>query len=188
LKGWIGLADYLGLEKYHHYCQGRVGTQFCTFTKKKGSEWMAVHEGSHFDSFKKLCEVVEYKINKHFNEWVPRNKEKEFVNVQMYLPVIVVQGELLDARLAKRSLAFRSADHIQFRRSVAQRAREANYQIDIIRERFLPRYVSMVEEELQKTAALLRRRSKTIRKAIDQIMEEADQADAGGRCREVLDF
>ncbi len=45
-KGWIGLADYLQMEKYHHYCQSRIGTQFCSFvTKKAGQkeEWMATH-------------------------------------------------------------------------------------------------------------------------------------------------
>ncbi|PYJ49393.1 MAG: hypothetical protein DME87_09855 [Verrucomicrobia bacterium] len=45
---WERLSDFLGMEGYHHYCEGRVGTQFCSFAKKKSGrveEWMmATHE------------------------------------------------------------------------------------------------------------------------------------------------
>src|SRR5881409_1427963 len=39
---WESLADFLDMSKYHHYCKGRVATQFCSFLRKKNSqEWMA---------------------------------------------------------------------------------------------------------------------------------------------------
>lgn len=57
---WTSLPDYLGMEKFHHYCRGRVATQFCSFSRKKGSsDWMALHEDSHFSSFATLCHALE---------------------------------------------------------------------------------------------------------------------------------
>ncbi len=47
---WVKLQDALHLNKFHHYCTPRVATQFCSFARKGGSEWMALHEGPHFDS------------------------------------------------------------------------------------------------------------------------------------------
>jgi hypothetical protein len=188
-KGWRGIAEYLHMERFHHYCRDRVGTQFCSFAKKKTGnteEWFALHEGSQFDSFKKLCDVTEYRIDRHFKSWILVNKE--FVNIEMYYPVIVVQGELLDARLSKRSITLRSSDHIQFRRSVSRGERETDYQIDVIRERFLPRFMDMIDQELKKTATSLKYRSKIVRKSIDQIVEEAAKKDADASIRTVFDL
>jgi hypothetical protein len=28
--GWLGLSDVCKMQEYHHYCRGRVGTQFCS--------------------------------------------------------------------------------------------------------------------------------------------------------------
>jgi len=69
---WERLSDFLGMEGYHHYCEGRVGTQFCSFAKKKSGrveEWMATHEGAHYDSFRKVCDVVDYQVQKNFTDW-----------------------------------------------------------------------------------------------------------------------
>jgi hypothetical protein len=68
---WQMLADYLQMDKYHHYCKGRVATQFCSFTKKKAEqEWMATHDEAHFDSFRKLCAAVDHFADRHFKSWV----------------------------------------------------------------------------------------------------------------------
>lgn len=32
---WERLCDFLEMEKYHHYCRGRIATQFCSFQQKK---------------------------------------------------------------------------------------------------------------------------------------------------------
>ncbi len=43
---FIPLVDFLEMEGYHHYCKGRVATQYCTFQAKKGQhpEWIALHQ------------------------------------------------------------------------------------------------------------------------------------------------
>ena len=82
---------------YHHYCKGRVATQFCSFVEKKrqnANEWMATHEDSHFDSFRKLACAVDHYAAEHFKSWVFGGREP--VNVEFYYPALVVQGDLLD--------------------------------------------------------------------------------------------
>jgi hypothetical protein len=54
---WSRITEYLRMEEYHHYCTGRIATQYCSFAPKKGTkpvEWMAWHEDGHFESFGKL--------------------------------------------------------------------------------------------------------------------------------------
>ncbi len=189
LKEWRSLVEYLNMDKFHHYCKGREGTQFCSFTKKKMGrveEWMALHEDFHFESFKKLCDVTEYNIDKHFKSWFPA--KKEFVNVQMYFPVIIVQGELIDARQTIRSVTLRSSNHIRFRRSVTQGGRDVNYQIDVIKERFLPNYVSMINQEMQKIAKLFNQNNKIIQNSIEQILSDAIKDNGIENIRDIFDF
>lgn len=189
-KGWKRLSDFLIMQDYHHYCKGRVGTQFCSFVRKKSNrkeEWMAIHEGTHYDSFKKLCDVTDYYVDKHFKCW-EFDGSIEKLNVEFYFPLIVVQGELLDARESKRSVNLRSAEHLQFRRSVTTKGKDCDYQIDVIRERFLPKYLDMVDAELKKTARLLRHRHKTVRSAIDSIVADAKDAESIEKMRQIMDF
>lgn len=191
-SGWEQLSNYLGMENYHHYCKGRVGTQYCSFVKKKNSdkklpdEWMAIHEGSHYDSFRKLCDVTDYYVDKHFKSWRPGGRE--YLNVEFYYPLIIVQGDLLEAYETKRSVMFRAVDHIQFRQSVSTNRNAANYQIDVIREKYLPEYLEIIDAELKKTARLLRRRHKTVRLAIDRISEEAKDTESPEQIRKIMDY
>jgi hypothetical protein len=171
--GWQLLSEFLAMKDYHHYCKGRVGTQFCSFAKKKSGridQWMALHEGSHYDSFQKLCDATDY--------FVERAETRTFnlisqLNVLIYYPVIILQGDLVEARETKRSVAFCSADHLQFRRSAARKNKPSTYQIDVIRERYFPKYLDLIVKELQRSAGLLHRHHKAVRSAIDLIVKQA---------------
>lgn len=189
-SGWQRLSEFLNMENYHHYCKGRVGTQYCSFVKKKGGkgddEWMAMHEGSHYDSFRKLCDVTDYYVDKHFKSWT--FAVKEHLNVEFYYPLIIVQGDLVEAYQTTRSVRFRAADHIQFRQSVATNGKVSDYQIDVIRERYLPKYLEIIDAELEKTARLLRRRHVIVRSAIDRIVGEAKSADSPEQMRKIMDY
>jgi hypothetical protein len=61
------------MNEYHHYCQGRVATQYCSFTQKKNDsgnkEWMAFHEETHFNSFRTLSVAVEYYKDYLYRGW-----------------------------------------------------------------------------------------------------------------------
>ena len=34
-KGWRSIHEFLQMDEYHHYCRGRIATQFCSFTKRR---------------------------------------------------------------------------------------------------------------------------------------------------------
>jgi hypothetical protein len=187
---WERLSEYLGMQDYHHYCKGRIGTQYCSFVKKKtgnNNEWMAMHEGVHYESFRKLCDVTDYFIGEHFKGWTFGDEEED-LNVQFYYPLIIVQGDLVEAYETKRSVGFRSAEHIQFRQSLAMNQKNVDFQIDIIRERYLPKYLEMIDAELEKTARLLRRRHKVVRSNIESIVAEAKNANSAEEVRRIMDF
>lgn len=187
---WQKLPEFLGMDNYHHYCFGRVGTQFCSFVRKKGqqpAEWMATHESSHYNAFQKLCDIINDNMDKHFKKWVFSEAEVEHVNIQMYYPVIILQGDLIDARETKRSVSLRSAEHLQFRRSVTVGDKELDYQIDIIQENYLQKYLSEINKEIQKTSQLLRRRHKVVRSSIDEIVAHAKDAHSPEQIREIMD-
>jgi hypothetical protein len=111
---WLGLTDYLGMKKYHHYCKGKIATQYCSVAPKKSkNEWVALHEGNHFESFRKLMDVTEYHIKKHYDDW-SFSDEKEDLNITFYYPVLVVQGELLEATPTARTVSLKKSNHLQF--------------------------------------------------------------------------
>lgn len=185
---WLSLADFLGMEKYHHYCRGLVATQFCSFLKKRGAndEWMATHDESHFEAFSKLCDATDYFLDRHFKSWSPA--EKEWVNVEVYYPLVIVQGDLLEARPTKRDVSLKKAQHIQFRRSVIRNAEQRDYRIDVVQEQYLGEYLDILDEEISKTARLLKRRKQIVRSAVDRIARKIVRLRSPEKIRRELEF
>lgn len=170
---WQFLVDYLDMEKYHHYCTGRVATQYCTFRrkeKKPDAEWMAWHDEVQHEFFQKLCASLEYFAKQHDESWLPGDEgEEEYVNLEFYYPVLVLQGELLEVRPGDRGFTLVAQDHIQYRRSSVVGKESTDYQIDVVTEAYFPKYLDIVRQEMEKTARILRRRYKTVIEAVDKM-------------------
>ncbi|MBI3644871.1 MAG: hypothetical protein HY233_02740 [Acidobacteriales bacterium] len=187
---WDALPSYLAMDKYHHYCKGRVATQFCSFVEKKRqqnvSEWMATHEDSHFDSFHKLASAVDHFSTEHFENW--RFGGQESVNVEFFYPVLIVQGDLIDVRHGRKSLRVRPTNHIQYRMSMVTSGRKQKiHQIDVVTEQYFPRYLKLIDEEIAKTARLLRRRHAAVRNAIDKIVRNAKRFRTPAKIRTAME-
>lgn len=172
---WEMLSDCLHMDKYHHYCKGRVATQFCSFNRKKGStDWMASHDERHFEDIRKLCDAVDYFSEQHVKDWSFGDEEP--INLQIYYPLIVVQGALFDARPSKKSIRLYDAQHIQYRQPAIINGEEEDYQIDIVTEAYFPQYVDMVEDEIIKTVRRMQRRKPQIMRSIEAIVDLAKKA------------
>jgi hypothetical protein len=187
--GWSSLPDYLGLDKFHHYCRGRIATQFCSFRLKKEHhqrEWMALHEDAHFDSFRKLCAVTDYFVDQHFKSWLSGGFEP--VNIEFYYPVLVVSGPLLEARPRGSSVILSRRQHLQFRRSELTRGEPENYQIDVTTEAYLPRLLSLIEREAQTIATRLKRRGKEVRTAVERIVRSAKRLRSPEKIKKAFEF
>jgi len=184
---WKTLPESLKMQEYHHYYNGFVATQFCSFQHKntgRKNEWVAVHEGNHFDSIIKLCDVTDYLIERRSNNLTRKNNDD--IYIEFYYPVLVLQGDLIEAFANKRSLSVRQSNHLKLRRSVKCGEKQTSYQIDIIKERYLPEYLSRVEEELNQTADLLKHNNKIVRQSINKIID--DIATTNGEIGKVLEY
>lgn len=174
---YIGLSDFTGMERFHHYCKGKIATQYCTFQLRKDkSSWIALHDEEHHDTFNSLIKALDYEIAKHFDNWQPPDKsDEEDVNIQIYYPLIILQGELFTVELRRKGLTLNKAKHIHFRKEIfsARNNEVETYQIGVISEKYLPTYLKMVESEIETIKKVFQRKKTQVRDSIDKIVEEA---------------
>ena len=191
--GYISLSEFTGMERFHHYCKGAVATQYCTFQLKKDkSSWIAFHSEEQHDTFNSLIKALEYEVGKHFEGWVlPDKADEEMVNIQIYYPLIILQGALYSASLKNNRLTFRRSKHVQFRKEFfLPRANEVEtYQIDVISEEYLLDYLKMVDSEIIKIKKVFQRQRQKVLLSIEKIVEEAKRLKKKPKSyRECLEF
>lgn len=174
-KHFIGLSDFLNLEKYHHYCKGSISTQYCNFTRKnKNNPWVAFHSDTQHNSSTNLIFALEAKIDEYYDGYVlPEKNEKDCVNIQIYYPVLIIQGLLYAAQMKKGKLSLTKCNHIQYRKEYFSRDKHDTYQIDVITESFLREYLKIIEMESEKIKNKLKRKMKIVRKSLDNLVERA---------------
>jgi hypothetical protein len=181
------LRTYVDFGKWHHYCLGRVATQFCSFARKGGAsgrEWMALHEGPHFDAFKKLGDAVDHFKEEHIGSWIIASHEH--INLQIYYPILVVQGNLLELRSGRANSSVRPVKHVRFRRSVSSHSAARYYQIDVVHEKALPQLLRVIQQEIERLARLLSRRAPTVQGAVDRIAARARRARSSAGIRDAM--
>jgi hypothetical protein len=175
--GYISFSDFVGMGKFHHYCKGATATQYCTFQLKKDqSSWIALHNEEQHDTFNKLINVLEFEIANHFDGWVlPKDLSHEDINIQIYYPLLILQGQLYSAIVKGRNTILRKSNHIQFRKEFfSTRTNEVEtYQIDIITEGYLRSYLKMIESEINKIKNALQRKRNKVSISIKKIVAEA---------------
>jgi hypothetical protein len=199
---WASFDELVKLRDYHHYCVGRVATQYCSFQQKRlsgakqqSNEWMAWHDEAQHGTFQKLCDATEYFVDKHYAEWVPggneeneENGDAEPINLQIYYPILVVQGELFDVQPSAGSLQIHDADHIHYMRTVIQKNEERDYHIDVVRESYFPNLLDIIEKEVSQIVGRLKRRKKVVLRSANQITREAKRLKLGDSIRQVMEY
>jgi hypothetical protein len=179
--GFISLAEFTRMEKFQHYCKGEIATQYCNFQLKKDrSSWMALHDEEQHDTLNKLIKAVDYEVAEHFKSWaLPQEEEEERVNIQIYYPVLILQGALYSAYLKNNRLILRKVKHIQFRKELysTHKNEVETYQIDVIVGNYLPRYLEMIESEVEKIKRVLQRKKLLVFDSMKKIVEEAREAE-----------
>lgn len=132
-----------------HYCAGTIATQWCTFQpkKNKAEEWMALHDDSQFTDIVKLCDAIDYFSGGNETYW---GSNDEFVDCDIFYPILVLQGELYEAIATKRGVRLKKVPHVQFFRAVASKDRVSTYQIDIVTEKNFQKLLEILELEVLK--------------------------------------
>lgn len=176
--------DHLKLGEFHHYCKSAFSTQYCSFRLKTGkdAQWMAWHDEEHHGVFNSLVEATKFTVNGYFSAWEPpKENEDEPVNLNLFYPVLILNRDLFECSKSERRLVLRRKEHIQFRKSVISDGEQETYQIDVILEKFLPKYLAMLEREQCSLRDRMRRRKKQVREAIAYIVSKAKNELAEGK-------
>jgi hypothetical protein len=189
---YMSLADALDLESFHHFCGGDVATQYCTFQMKKDkSDWMALHNDEQHETFNKLIKAVNYEITKHYDSWwLPARAEEEQVNVQIYYPLLILQGALFSARLNNNRLILKESNHLRFRKQFIRpdKNEAETYQLDVIVERHLPDYLKIIETEVERIKLAFRAKRELVFASIRKIVEQTKNAEGPPSIRKYFDF
>jgi hypothetical protein len=180
VKGYIGLSDFTKMKNYHHYCKEDVATQYCSFQlKKEKSSWMALHVEEQHDTLNSLIKALEYEMDRHFRNFVlPPKGEEERVNIQIYYPLLILQGDLYSASLSNNRLVLKKSNHLQFRKELFLPLKNEveTYQIDVITEEYLNNYLKLVKTETEKVIGIFKRKKDQVRFSINKIIAEARKA------------
>lgn len=187
---YIGLSDFLNFKKYHHYCKGLISTQYCTFTRKDSSKpWVAFHEDTQHNSLTDLIFSLEASIEDYYKNYsTPDKDEVDQVNIEIYYPLLILQGTLYVASVAEKELKLVKSEHIQYRKEYFSKDTHDTYQIDVITESFLPKYLDIVEKEMEKAKNILRRKKKIVRQSLDKLVEKAKKKEKSKTFREIFEF
>jgi len=172
----MSFQDFFHLDKFHHYCHGTYSTQYCSFRQKSGKshEWMAWHDDEHHGVFNSLVEATKYNVDEYFTDWSPPKKdEEEAVNLNLFYPVLILHEDLYVCRQTEGRISLRKQNHIQFRKSVISGYERDTFQIDVIVESFVPKYLDLLERENEALVRRLRRKKKDVLEAIDYIVVKA---------------
>ena len=167
------LWEFIGAKRFHHYGKGTVATQYCTFHRKNNSaRWVASHSDAH-QTFLTLVNAIEHGIEDHCSNWVPPGRSKEKINLQIFYAVLVLQGDMYEARTdISSSLTLNQVDHVQYCKDLWDGRGNKTYQIDVISEKHLSKYLVMVDREIETIRRRLQRQRSTVYDSIEYLTKQ----------------
>lgn len=171
--GFLNLSHFFRFETLFHQCRRHVAKQYCSFSPKNKGGWLASHPDEQHQFFSTLVEAVETAISEHYeNLEPPLSNETVPVNLQIYYPLLVLQGGLYTAHQTRHELVLREAKHVQFLRQLWSNGSPKAYQIDVIQEGFLRSYLNLVDGEIQDLRKRLARRREVLIVSRDRLLAE----------------
>jgi hypothetical protein len=170
-KRLVPLWEFLGTKRFHHYGQGKVATQYCTFHRKNESaRWTASHSEAH-QTFLTLVNAVEHGID-DCGSWVSPGRSKERINVQIFYPLLVLQGDIYEAQTDTSPLVIQEVEHVQYYKEIWDGRGNKTYYIDVITERYLSKYLDLVSKEVETIRRRLQRQRTIVYQSIEFITKQ----------------
>jgi hypothetical protein len=184
---YISVQEFTEVESFHHYCipEAPVSTLCCTFKRKNDKfPWEADYGPDLHDVFERTSKALEYEIDedfKHMSQWfAPDEIERRFIDLSFYYPVVICQNDIYTVYIEKNNptekddLTFKPREHIQFNPYFfSSHDKEIiSYHIDVISEKYLPRYLEMIAREMQAVKKILEQEKDIVLLSIDRIVEE----------------
>jgi len=175
------LPSYLGFSEFHHYSRGPFATQYCTFSRPKGNppkgdppkEWIAQHTDEQHKSLDTIANALDASVDFHFAMIKPPDPNGGPIpSVRIYYPLLVLQGDMYLARQHRQGVKLRKVNHIQYRREICRDSRPIDYQIDVVRESHLARYLILVNKELARIAEFIAASAAEVRQSQTRIIRD----------------
>ncbi|HUU87062.1 MAG TPA: hypothetical protein VMX17_04840 [Candidatus Glassbacteria bacterium] len=145
----LPLSHLLNLHSFHHYFQGFLSTQYCSFQyKKELKEWMALHDPNHHDDFQKLTDSVSFEKNRILNypmKVSSTNKIAPISNIVFFYPIMVVAGDLFECDQQVNNIpVLKESNHIKYKKTNLSYRFDEKYFIDVIKETYLDKYLMSI--------------------------------------------
>ena len=181
LNKYISIQEFTEVKNFHHYCkpEAPVSTQCCTFEMKKDkSSWMASHGEELYETFRTLTKALEQEIDddfKNMSQWfIPEEKEKEFIDLSFYYPVVIFQGDIYAAYIGKDDLTFKKCEHVQYNPEFFSfyENEVISYHVDVISEKYLLSYLKIIDREMQAIKHKLQQQKQDVMLSIDRLLIE----------------
>ena len=136
---------------------------------------MALHPDDQHDAFESLIKALNYKIEEHYDSWRPGLSQSSDIDINIYYPLVIFEGELYSGTLDQGHLVLNKADYIHFSKEfyIPKPDYIQTVHFDIINENYLPEYIKMIESEVSKLKNSLRSQKQKVIVAINKITEDA---------------
>jgi hypothetical protein len=185
---WLGLDPIektIGLEDFHHCFKQRLANNYCTFIEKKSREWMATHadeQHREFSTLAMLAQLTREKQLRVLEDYSRPQDAVQFCGVDLIYPLLVAEGLLFDVRQnASGHVQLKSVNHVTYLKRQMWRGVRRYCPIDIVTEKFLPKFLRMIEAECRRTLVRLENRGEEILEAVrENRTAETDVSDPLG--------
>lgn len=144
----------------HHFFQMQMTSQYCTFVPKDKNrpegDWIAKHLDEQHDTLTNLLKGAAYVIERD-DEHVSRAPIFYYGKYQIYLsyPVLILKDYLYTAKVTKDGLELQECDHLVYWMNHQIEDSEHLFGIDVIKESYLPKYLKLIQDEVEKMHAAI---------------------------------
>jgi len=174
------ITEFLKVENFHHYYRtGHVASQFCAVYEDEKASQKAktpVFEAGHtiggrialFNDFDALAKAVLSKKLEHGKSF-RLDRRGEDLNLQIYYPIFVTSGPLVECYVGGRRPRYRRVHRIGFLLRSHFGAKEREFRIDVVDEPGLRRLLKTINKESAQITQRIFRRRKAINESLEWI-------------------
>jgi hypothetical protein len=115
------------------------------------------------------------------SQWfVPEEMQNEFIDLSLYYPVVIFQGNIYaayvdkHALIDKNSLKFEECQHVQFNPDFFSfyHNEVISYHVDVIQEKYLSSYLKIIEREMSIVNEILEQQKDKVLLSTDRIVSD----------------
>lgn len=159
----IPAFEHLGLAASHYYFKEQYkATQFSKVVRK-GSDWVANHEGIYDSVFLPMAKALEARVK----SLAGPGRTGEWRTVWLFFPVVVLRDSLMALRISGSEKNLAEKGRVTFARSMDSDVLKGDYLIDFVTSQYLQNYLDSDVGSFAKAVADLGLSSPTLLRGDD---------------------